>query len=57
MIDLGDVVPELGDDVLFFGENQIGHLPVEIIADQINSTPYVLFTAIGGRTKLIYIDE
>ena len=57
MIDFGDVVPELGDDVLFFGENQIGHLPVEIIADQINSTPYVLFTAIGGRTKLIYIDE
>ena len=57
MIDFGDVVPELGDEVLFFGENQIGYLPVEIIADQINSTPYVLFTAIGGRTKLIYIDE
>tara|TARA_B100000073_G_scaffold42598_1_gene31835 strand:- start:45 stop:1169 length:1125 start_codon:yes stop_codon:yes gene_type:complete len=57
MIDFGNVVPELGDDVLFFGDNQIGHLPVEIIADQINSTPYVLFTAIGGRTKLIYINE
>ena len=57
MIDFGNVVPDLGEDVLFFGENQIGHLPVEIIADKINSTPYVLFTAIGGRTKLIYIDE
>ena len=57
MIDFGNVVPEIGDDVLFFGDNQIGHLPVEIIADKINSTPYVLFTAIGGRTKLIYIDE
>ena len=57
MIDFGNVVPELGDDVLFFGDNQIGQLPVEIIADQINSTPYVLFTAIGGRTKIIYIDE
>ena len=57
MIDFGNVVPELGDDVLFFGDNQIGYLPVEIIADQINSTPYVLFTAIGGRTRLIYINE
>ncbi len=57
MVDFGNVSPELGDDVLFFGENQIGNLPVEIIADQINSTPYVLFTAVGGRTKLIYIDE
>ena len=57
MIDFGNVVPELGDDVLFFGDNQIGHLSVEIIADQINSTPYVLFTAIGGRTRLIYINE
>jgi len=57
MIDFGNVVPDLGDDVLFFGDNQIGHLPVEIIADQINSTPYVLFTAIGGRTKLIYVNE
>ena len=57
MIDFGNVVPEIGDDVLFFGDNQIGHLSVEIIADQINSTPYVLFTAIGGRTRLIYINE
>ena len=57
MVDFGNVSPKLGDDVLFFGENQIGNLPVEIIADQINSTPYVLFTAVGGRTKLIYIDE
>ena len=57
MVDFGNVVPEVGDDVLFFGENHIGNLPIQTIADQINSTSYVLFTAIGGRTKLIYIDE
>ena len=57
MIDFGDVFPEISEDVLFFGENQIGNLPIEVIANQINSTPYVLFTAIGGRTKLIYINE
>ena len=57
MIDFGDVFPKISEDVLFFGENQIGNLPIEVIANQINSTPYVLFTAIGGRTKLIYINE
>ena len=57
MVDFGNVVPEVGDDVLFFGENHIGYLPIQTIADQINSTPYVLFTAIGGRTNLIYVDE
>ena len=30
--------------------------PVEVIANQIHSTPYVLLTAIGGRTKHIYIN-
>ena len=56
MIDFGNLVPEIGDDVLFFGENKIGNLHVDIIADKINSTPYVLFTAIGGRTKRIYLN-
>jgi len=56
MVDFGNTLPDLGDDVLFFGENQMGKIPVEVIADQIGSTPYVLLTAIGGRTKHIYID-
>ena len=56
MVDFGNTLPELGDDVLFFGENQMGSIPVEVIANQIHSTPYILLTAIGGRTKHIYID-
>ena len=56
MVDFGNTLPDLGDDVLFFGENQMGKIPVELIANQIHSTPYVLLTAIGGRTKHIYID-
>ena len=56
MVDFGNTIPGLGDDVLFFGENQMGKIPVEVIANQIDSTPYILLTAIGGRTKHIYID-
>ena len=56
MVDFGNTLPNLGDDVLFFGENQMGKIPVEVIANHIESTPYILFTAIGGRTKYIYND-
>tara|TARA_Y100001968_G_scaffold153029_1_gene139879 strand:- start:435 stop:1157 length:723 start_codon:yes stop_codon:yes gene_type:complete len=55
MVDFGDTVPKIGDDVLFFGKNNNGHIPIETIADSIKSTPYVLLTAIGGRTEHIYI--
>tara|TARA_B110000263_G_scaffold185400_1_gene162983 strand:- start:2666 stop:3778 length:1113 start_codon:yes stop_codon:yes gene_type:complete len=56
MVDFGETIPKVGDDVLFFGKNKSDHIPVEIIAESIKSTPYVLLTAIGGRTKYIYRD-
>ena len=56
MVDFGETIPKVGDDVIFFGKNKSGHIPVETIAESINSTPYVLLTAIGGRTNYIYID-
>ena len=57
MVDFGEIVPNIGDEVLFFGENNLGNIPVETIAKNINSTPYVLLTAIGGRTKYIYLND
>ncbi len=57
MVDFGETAPQIGDEVLFFGENNLGNIPVETIAENINSTPYVLLTAIGGRTKYIYLDD
>ena len=57
MVDFDDTIPKIGDDVLFFGKNSNGHIPIETIADSIKSTPYVLLTAIGGRTEHIYIDN
>ena len=57
MVDFGETIPEIGDEVLFFGENNSGNISVETISNNINSTPYVLLTAIGGRTKYIYLDD
>ena len=55
MVDFGDTMPELGDEVLIFGKKDNDQLSVELIADNINSTTYVLLTAIQGRTEYVLI--
>lgn len=54
MVDFGDTKPVVGDQVLIFGETKENHIPVERIANTIDSTTYVLLTAIGGRTEYIF---
>jgi len=56
MIDIGSTDIKYGDEVLIFGSNQHGTIPVNKIAKTIDSTSYVLVTAIGIRPKRIYID-
>jgi len=56
MIDFKKETPLIGDEVLFFGMTKDNHIPVETIAKSIESTTYVLLTAIGGRTEYIYIN-
>jgi alanine racemase len=55
MVDFGDDRAEIGDEVLLFGENGNDSLHMEEIAQQINSTPYVLSTGIHGRTERVYL--
>ena len=55
MVDFGDIEPELGDEVLIFGKKDDDHIPIESIAGKIDTTTYVLLTAIQGRTKRITI--
>jgi alanine racemase len=55
MIDFGDDEPRIDDEVLLFGENRNDSLHMEEIAQQINTTPYVLSTGIHGRTEHIYL--
>jgi len=55
MVDFGEGKPIEGDDVLFFGKKDGNEIPVETIADNINSTSYVLLTAIQGRTQRFVI--
>ncbi len=55
MVDFGDCVPTVGEKVLFFGQNDTDVLRVEEIAQAIQSTTYVLLTAIGGRTRRVFV--
>ena len=45
-----------GPEVLLFGLSENGKINMETIANHIDSTPYVLATGIGGRTRRIYKD-
>jgi len=54
MIDIGSTDIKYGDEVLIFGSNEHGTIRVNKIAKTIDSTSYVLVTAIGIRPKRIY---
>lgn len=55
MVNFENDVPEVGDEVLFFGDDGENRVRVEEIARDINTTTYVLMTAIGGRTERLYV--
>jgi alanine racemase len=55
MIDFGSVIPKEGNEVLFFGKKDKNKISVEKIAEKINTTTYVLLTAIKGRTERILV--
>ena len=54
MIDIGSADIQYGDEVLIFGSNKHGSIDINHIAKKIDSTSYVLVTAIGIRPKRIY---
>jgi len=53
-VDFFNANVKAGDEVLLFGKNKTDSILIEEISESIGSTPYVLFTAIGGRTKRIF---
>ncbi len=55
MVDFGNVEPQLGEEVLIFGNKNGNKIPIELIAKDINTTVYALLTAIQGRTEHIAI--
>ncbi len=57
LVDFGDTVPQDGENVLLIGEGEHGYIQAEEIGQNIGSTPYVIFTAIGGRTERIFVNE
>jgi alanine racemase len=54
MVDFEDTIPTEGEEVLLIGENGKDCIRMETIAENIHLTPYVIATAIGGRTERIY---
>ena len=56
MVDFGGADVRVGDEVLIFGQNNTDTIHVEDIAQAIDSTSYVILTAIGGRTERIFIN-
>ena len=54
MIDIGSADIHYGDEVLIFGSNEHGSIDINHIAKKIDSTSYVLVTAIGIRPKRVY---
>ncbi len=57
LVDFGDSAPQVGENVLLIGEGEQGVIQAEEIGQKIESTPYVIFTAIGGRTERIFVNE
>ncbi len=53
MIDLTDITADEGDSVMLFGEN----LPVNEMADRLNTIPYEVLTSISPRVKRVYYRE
>ena len=54
MVNFEDDLPKQGDEVLIFGSNDFDSISMETIAEEIESTPYVITTGINGRTKLSF---
>lgn len=55
MVDFAGDNPTVGDEILLIGEGSDGSIKADDIAQKIDSTTYVIFTAIGGRTEYVYV--
>lgn len=57
-IDVSDIQDsEVGDSVLVWGEDENSDLPLEIVADNANTIPYVLLCQITSRVHYQYVNQ
>jgi len=57
MVNFEGECPEVGEEVLIFGDDGENVIRTEEISQAIGLTPYTLLTAIHGRTKYVYLDQ
>jgi alanine racemase len=53
MLDVSGITCKEGDLVLVFGEGR----PIDVLAKEIDTIPYELFTGISRRVKRVYFYE
>jgi alanine racemase len=53
MVDVTDATAKIGDDVEIFGPN----MPVETLANTLQTIPYEVMTSVSPRVKRIYYRE
>jgi alanine racemase len=53
MIDITDIPAKEGDEVTIFGAG----IPIQKLAEQVNTIPYEILTNVSSRVKRIYINE
>jgi alanine racemase len=57
MVDIGpDGTAYNGDDVLLFGEDEHGSLPLEELCEKIGTIPYEVLCLVAPRVPRIYLD-
>jgi Alr-MurF fusion protein len=52
-IDLTGIKAQAGDEVIIFGKE----LPVNLLAEKLETIPYEIFTSIAARVKRVYFQE
>lgn len=57
MVDFEGQVPPVGERVIMLGGEGADAIPAEEISRTIGVTPYMLFTAIGGRTRWKFVES
>ena len=53
MVDISNIECRSGDEAILFGKD----LPIDRVADQLNTIPYEILTSISQRVKRVYVSE
>jgi alanine racemase len=53
MVDITEIDCEEGDEAIIFGKE----LPIEMLAEKLQTIPYEILTSISQRVKRVYVSD